>query len=154
MTPANTDAQSRKLISRILPVSLIILMSSAAAMTTNGCIQRLWERDDNAAFNLESAPPIMLEQGEDKHLIVMQAPSPGWSVRLDKTERTPDGKRVYITIRRPDPAFQYTQQLVQMRLLTTVRLDNDIEVVGRLLNHDEKTKNRGYAPVPLVESFE
>jgi hypothetical protein len=123
-------------------------------MTTTGCIQRIWQRDDDAQMRMVDSPPIMLDQSDNRHLVVMQAPSPGWSIRLDSTERTPTGKRVFVTIRRPDPAYQYTQQVVLMRVLTNVRLDTEIEVVGRLLEHSEKTKGKGYAPVSFVESFE
>ena len=120
----------------------------------SGCIQKIWERDEDAAARLQNAPQIMLEDDEEFHMIVMQAPSPGWSLRLDSTERTPEGKRVFVTIRKPDPAYVYTQQIVLMRVLTRVRLDTELEVVGRLLDFDEKTKGKGYAPITLVESFE
>ena len=131
------------------PISTMLLARAFAGafallmiLSIPSCIQRIWERDDTALVRIVNAPPMM------------EAPSPGWSIRLDATERTPIGKRVFVTIRKPDPAYQYTQQIVLMRVLTSVRLDSEIEVVGRLLEHDEKTKGRGYAPVPVVESFE
>tara|TARA_R110002072_G_scaffold100403_2_gene221049 strand:+ start:756 stop:1208 length:453 start_codon:yes stop_codon:yes gene_type:complete len=143
------------------PISTMLLARAFAGafallliLSIPSCIQRIWERDDTALVRIVNAPPMMVEEGEIRHLVVMQAPSPGWSIRLDATERTPIGKRVFVTIRKPDPAYQYTQQIVLMRVLTSVRLDSEIEVVGRLLEHDEKTKGRGYAPVPVVESFE
>jgi len=129
-------------------------LSMLMLVSVPSCIQRIWERDDTALVRIVKAPPIAVEAGEDRHLVVMQAPSPGWSIRLDATELTPVGKRVFVTIRKPDPAYQYTQQIVLMRVLTSVRLDSEIEVVGRLLEFNEKTKGRGYAPVPVVESFE
>ena len=139
---------------RVNPLKIAASVLICAVLMTNGCVQRIWERDDDAALRMEHAPKMMLEAGEHFHLLVMQAPSPGWSVRLDSTERTPDGKRVYLTIREPDPAYVYTQQIVLMRVLTNVRLDTDIQVVGRMLEYDEKSKRKGYAPVALVESFE
>ncbi len=123
-------------------------------LSTSGCVKRIWQRDDQAQLRMQHAPLIMLEQSDLHHLIVMQAPSPGWSLRLDATERTPTGKRVFITIGKPDPAYEYTQQIVLMRVLTSVRHDTKIQVVGRILNHDEKSKNMGYAPVTIVESFD
>ncbi len=130
-------------------VALIALMLSTA-----GCINRIWERDDDAAERLQNAPLVRIDQTEKYHLIVMQAPSPGWSIRLDATQRTAEGKDVLVTIRRPDPAYVYTQQIVDMNVLTSVRLDTEIRVIGRLLDHDEKTKGKGYAPMTVVESFE
>lgn len=135
---------------RIATIAIALTMIAS----TPGCIKRIWQRDDTAAQKMVHAPQIMLDASETHHLVVMQAPSPGWSIRLDATERTPEGKRVFVTIRQPDPSYVYPQQIVLMRALTSARLDSSIEVVGRMLEHDEKTKGRGYAPVTLAESFE
>lgn len=143
-------ANPRQKTARIVTIALALVMLLAIP----GCIQRIWERDDNAADRMLNAPLVMLDSVDQHHLIVMQAPSPGWSVRLDATKRTPEGKRVFITIRKPDPAYEYTQQIVLMRVLTRVKLDTEIELVGRLLDFDERTKGKGYAPVTAVESFE
>lgn len=134
--------------------AVLIGLGLICMLMISGCIQKIWERDEDAAARLQNAPQIMLEDDEQFHMVVMQAPSPGWSLRLDSTERTPDGKRVFVTIRRPDLAYVYTQQIVLMRVLTRVRLDTELEVAGRLLDFDEKTKGKGYAPIHLVESFE
>lgn len=146
-------------LDRILPprksariVSCTLLL--VTLLSSTGCIKRIWQRDDNAATRMEVAPLVMLDQADQYHLVVMQAPSPGWSIRLDATHRTPEGKDVLVTIRRPDPSYEYTQQIVLMRVLTSVRLDSEIQVIGRLLDHDEKTKGKGYAPMNIVESFE
>jgi hypothetical protein len=132
----------------------VLSIGLVSMLLLTGCIQKIWERDEDAATRLQNAPMVMLDQDDPFHMVVMQAPSPGWSLRLDATERTPAGKRVFVTIRRPDPAYVYPQQIVLMRALTRVRLDSEIEVVGRLLDSDERTKGKGYAPLPLVESFE
>lgn len=133
---------------------LACVMLSAAFLSNAGCIQRIWERDEDAAKRMQNAPSMTVKDLDSRRLLVMQAPSPGWSIRIDATDRTPEGKRVFVTIRKPDPAFQYTQQIVLMRALTSVRADTEIEVVGRLLEHNEKTKNKGYAKITPAESFE
>ncbi len=134
--------------------SASLMLGLVSMLMLSGCIQKIWERDEDAATRLQNAPMVMLDQDDPFHMIVMQAPSPGWSLRLDATERTPNGKRVFVTIRKPDPAYVYTQQIVSMRALTRVRLDTELEVVGRLLDFDERTKGKGYAPIKLVDSFE
>ena len=145
---------TRRIRTGFAPRLVTITLALTMLACTPGCIKRIWQRDDTAAQQMQHAPQIMLDASETHHLVVMQAPSPGWSIRLDATERTPEGKRVFVTIRQPDPAYVYPQQIVLMRALTSVRLDSNIEVVGRMLGHDEKTKGRGYAPVTIVESFE
>ncbi|MBO6512655.1 MAG: hypothetical protein JJ974_01660 [Phycisphaerales bacterium] len=150
-TNHSTSRRSRN-ASVLAVLSCVLLIT--LMVPSSGCIQRIWERDEDAALRMQSAPLMSVRELDGRKLLVMQAPSPGWSIRIDATDRTPEGKRVFVTIRRPDPAFQYTQQIVLMRALTSVRSGTDIEVVGRLLEHNEKTKNKGYAKVDLVESFE
>ncbi len=141
---------SRRPLSSLLAGALMLAMLAS----TSGCIKRIWQRDDDAQSRLQHAPTLMLDQSGKYHMVVMQAPSPGWTIRVDSTERTPTGKRVYLTMRSPDPTYQYTQQIVQMRVLTKVRLETEIECVGRLLKHDEKAKGRGYGSLTIAESFE
>ena len=132
----------------------VVVIGALTLLSSPGCIKRIWERDENAQSRLASAPEFKVDANLTNHLLVMQAPSPGWSVRLDRTERTEQGKRVYITIRKPDPAYLYSQQIVLMRTLTSVRSDTTIEIAGRLLDFDESTKNKGYATINPVESFD
>ncbi len=106
------------------------------------------------AARMESAPPIRIDSSEEVHLIVMQAPHPGWSIDLDKDEPVVSGKRVYFTIRRPDPAMLYPQVIVEKQLRTLVHSDTEIELYGRILDHAETTRKRGYALVEPVVSFE
>lgn len=155
MLSASLNSESTRLRPNSIARRLLVcVMLSAVILPSTGCIQRIWERDEDAAQRMQEAPAMTVEDLDSRRLLVMQAPSPGWSIRIDATDRTPEGKRVFVTIRKPDPAFQYTQQIVLMRALTSVRADSEIEVVGRLLEHNEKTKNKGYAKITLVESFE
>ncbi len=147
--PSTLRTRSSSVLCVLSCVMLITIL-----IPNTGCIQRIWERDEDASIRMQNAPAMSVRELDGRKLLVMQAPSPGWSIRIDATDRTPEGKRVFVTIRRPDPAFQYTQQIVLMRALTSVRANTEIEVVGRLLEHNEKTKNKGYAKVTLVESLE
>lgn len=155
MLIAHSDktSTSRTRSSSVL-LALSCVMFITILLPNAGCIQRIWERDEDASIRMQNAPAMSVRELDGRKLLVMQAPSPGWSIRIDATDRTPEGKRVFVTIRKPDPAFQYTQQIVLMRALTSVRANTEIEIVGRLLEHNEKTKNKGYAKVTQVESFE
>jgi hypothetical protein len=101
---------------------------------------------------LENAPPVWLDSLGDNHMLVMQAPHPGWSYRLDRDDRDRDGWIVWITIRKPDPAFMYPQRIVEKRLLTQVESDQPIRVRARLLEHNENGTSDQYAPLELAES--
>jgi hypothetical protein len=97
---------------------------------------------------------MALEASGAKHLVVVRANSGGWSVHLDKEELQPLGKRVYITVRRPDPAFIHTQALVDHRVLTDVPSSTPLEIVARVLDHAAKPNDRIYARVQPQSSLD
>lgn len=123
-----------------------------APLVLSGCkvIRKAADSGEMEA-RLESAPPVWLETLGDNHMLVMQAPNPGWSYRLDRDDRGRDGWTVWITIRRPDPAFMYPQRIVEKRLLTQVESDQPLRVRARLLEHNENGTSDQYAPLMLSE---
>lgn len=133
----------------------ILILITLATLPLVGC--RYIKKGDNAqamAQRLENAPPIALSELDQRHMLVMQAPNPGWSYGIDRDERDREGWILYITIRRPDPGFLYTQQIVEKRLLSRVEADQPVRVMARLLDHDEKSTKDAYAPLTLSESLE
>ena len=103
---------------------------------------------------LESAPPVMHSTMNNRIMLVMQAPNPGWSISIDRDEREEGGWIVFITINKPDPAFMYPQRIVEKSILTNLDADQTYRVMARMLEHDEKGDKDDYAPLSLVESFE
>lgn len=99
-------------------------------------------------------PPIALAQANDRHVVAVRAPSGGWSLHIDKDERTPLGRRVFVTIRRPDPAFMHTQALVDHNAITDVPVSTPVEIVARVLDHNEDPRHRVYARVQPRESLD
>ena len=127
----------------------------ACVLLLGGC--RLIHKSNSSqemAVELEQAPPITAQTLGDRHMLVMRAPNPGWSLRLDRDQRGKDEWIVFITIRRPDPAFMYPQRIVDKRLLTEVEISDPIRVIARLLDHNENGTNDDYAPLTLVDSLE
>jgi hypothetical protein len=136
--------------------SIVARITFAAAIAVSallgGCKVLNKDKDAGAmAERLNNAPPVRIETLGDNHMLIMQAPNPGWSYRLDRDERDRDGWVVYITIRKPDPAFMYPQRIVDKRLLTEVESDEPIRVVARLLEHGEKGTGDQYAPLKLTD---
>ena len=105
-------------------------------------------------ISVDGVPPVMVETVGEHHLLIMQAPNSGWSIAIDKTEHISDGERIFITVRRPDPAFMYPQAIVEKRLLTNIRSETAMEIYARVLGSDEKTKGRGFGRLTPVDAFE
>ncbi len=136
--------------------SIVVRVTFAAAlaspMVLSGCKVINKKKDASVmADRLENAPPVWLDTLEEQHMLVMQAPQPGWSYRLDRDDRDREGWIVYITIRKPDPAFMYPQRIVDKRLLTEVESDQPIRVMARLLDHKENGTRDQYVPLTLSE---
>jgi len=119
--------------------------------TLGGCMKQL--KGPDMGERLKDAPPIRMDDSEDVHVLVMRAPNPGWSFWVERDERTREGKRVYVTMRRPDPAMLYPSVIVEKNLRTRVRTDTPIEIYARLLDFDESTRGRGHQRIEPVESF-
>lgn len=120
--------------------------------TMGGCMKQL--KGPDMGERMKNAPPIRIDDSEEVHLLVMQAPNPGWSYWIDRDERTRNGKRVFVTIRRPDPTMLYPQVIVEKNLRTKVRTEIPIELSGRIVDFGESTRGRGYAPIHPVDAFE
>lgn len=134
--------------------SLAAATLTLALLAAPGCVPRFLTDDSAARQEVNDAPPIKLDTNQSDHMLVFRAPNPGWTIRLDQTDRTPEGKRVFVTIRRPDPLLQYTQQIVTKRLLTQVDSSTPLEIRARVLDANERAKKQPYAPLTPVQSFD
>jgi hypothetical protein len=132
--------------------ALTTLLLTTTLLSAPGCVSRFLTDDDQVQREVDQAPPVALRANQTHHMLVFQAPNPGWTIRLDETDRTPEGKRVFVTIRRPDPLLQYTQQIVTKRLLTQVELETPIEIYARVLDANERAKKQPYAPLTPTPS--
>lgn len=144
-----------KRTTRQLALGLALIAFTGVITTTTGCrmVKKHWNPIDMNA-QLDSAPPIRVEIENDLHMLIMQAPNPGWTFAIDSDEVLKDSTRISITIRRPDPAFAYPQMIVEKNLLTDIRSHRTLEVFARVLDADEKTKQRGYQLLDTVKHFE
>lgn len=93
-------------------------------------------------------PPVLLDSSGREHVVVMQAPNPGWRLELDAVQTARGGQIVYVTARRPDPDRMYPQVITTKRIGTTVASDRPAEVVVRLAGPDGEGP---YHPAASVE---
>lgn len=90
------------------------------------------------------APPITLETFETRHLVLVEAPTPGWQATITRTHRGLDIDDVFITLRRPDPGVLYPQVIVQQQLLTNVLTTRPVRVYARVLDFSQKSEKPPY----------
>lgn len=134
--------------------TLAIALAVATLAILPACSLMPWSNNDMIVDSDPSIPPIAVDAASTRHLIVMRVPTGGWTLSVDKDEVIPDGRRVYVTARRPDPAFMHTQAFVNLRALTDVPVTTDIEVVARVLDRHAKPDSDVYARINPAASIE
>ncbi len=130
------------------------LMLVVACLTMSGCLFS----QSTIAPDRYTGPVITHSQLEGRHMLVVEAPTPGWLTTVDRTERLLDVTRVFVTLRRPDPGMLYPARVVQQDVLTRIVASREIEVFARTMEFGRKAEERPYrraeigdAPVAFVE---
>ncbi len=91
--------------------------------------------------SIYAGPPVTIESDGPNHIIVVTTPTGGWSLIWD--ERADEA--VYLTLRRPDPSFFHTQQLVGHQVGSGVASGESLAVHVRILDHGESATDQPYA---------
>ncbi|MEZ6241938.1 MAG: hypothetical protein R3B57_02750 [Phycisphaerales bacterium] len=122
------------------------LLALLALGIASGCAGKTIRTDVSMSW-----PRMWLDEAEGKALVVMEAPSPGWRLEFDHSEKAPRGtRRVLLSARRPDPAFFYPQMVVEQHVITDVDAGMKIEVFARVIDHDAKHPDTPYDRVTLA----
>lgn len=129
------------LVGAVLPVAV-----------STGCAARPTVVD--ASARPYDGPPIRLEHSTRGHRAVIEAPTAGWSLELDSVADAPGRTDVFVTIRRPDPGFAYSQAVVTQRLATGVRPAENVRLLARVLAHDASGRGVPYVQVDEAEGRE
>jgi hypothetical protein len=94
-----------------------------------------------------AGPPLSIESTPPRHTIILTAPSAGWSLSLDRATRGFDRTDVFITIRRPDPAYMHAQVVSTHRLDSSVDSSTPIRLLARILEAQERPLRQPFNPV-------
>lgn len=89
-------------------------------------------------------PPLEVSAMGDEHLVVLTAPTAGWVFSLDEVRSRLGGMDVFVTVRRPNPAYLHPQAQVQQHLGTRVPQTEHIDVYARVLDYDDNGKRLIY----------
>lgn len=122
------------------PILPILLAAGLGACNTPPGSRPFHPAISDQAYN---GPAITIASNTGpRHLIILTAPSPGWTFTFDQLG--PPGDQVYITIRRPDPRLLYPQVIVEQKMDSTVPIANPTQVYARVLDFDEKAGPQTY----------
>lgn len=89
-------------------------------------------------------PPLSIDQSGRTAVVIMEAPTPGWSVTVDRSSEARDHWQAFVTVRRPNPAYMYAQMIVRQNLLTTVESRRPLRVYARVLEFTDEAIDGEY----------
>jgi len=91
-----------------------------------------------------TGPGMALDSSAAEYAVVVQAPTPGWVVGLDRVAEQYRHHAVFITLRRPNPGYLYPQVIVEQRIATTVPTTGAVKVYARILDPDTRDSKAPY----------
>ena len=80
-----------------------------------------------------ASPAVSLDSTGKRHQVLIEAPSPGWVPSLDQSRADFRTMNVYVSLRKPNPAYMYPQVMTTLRVATDVPKDRAITVYMRTL---------------------
>lgn len=96
-------------------------------------------------------PPLTLEVGPSTHEVIFTAPSPGWTISLDRSLDRFERRELFVTIRRPNPAYAYAQVVVEQRLATNAPSTTQTALYARVIDFTAEAKHVTYEEVAIEE---
>ena len=92
-------------------------------------------------------PPLVLTPGTAGHDVVFTAPTPGWSISLDRSVERFERREIFVTLRRPNPAYSYAQVTVEQRLATGAPTSTTVALFARVIAFEAHAKHVPYEEV-------
>jgi hypothetical protein len=91
-----------------------------------------------------AGPPLGLDASGDDYVIVVRPPTPGWVITLDREAEQYRHQAIFVTLRRPNPAFLYPQLQVEQRIATPLPPTVAVKIYARVLPFDTPADDQPY----------
>ena len=89
-------------------------------------------------------PEIRIDSTGPRHILVLTAPTAGWSFTFDQVRPAFGHHELFVTVISPNPAAAHAQVVVEQRLGTTVDSGTPLTVFVRNLEHGQGPGARPY----------
>lgn len=135
---------------------MTFVSACAGAVALGGCFSGPSRPEkDSQAY---SGPPITIESSEAvaaappaglgligaQHILVLSAPTAGWSFTLDSVQDAYQRREVFLTIMRPNPAYPGARTAVEQRMASEVERRAPIDVYARVLDYTSNPEPSPY----------
>jgi hypothetical protein len=127
---------------RALPVVLCGLLTLGAALP--GCVSRTIPE---VAEGSHVGPPLLLDATGVNYMVVLQAPSAGYALTIDRVLERTGGSDIFATVRTPDPKYVHAQVIVTQRATVPLASSARARLCARVLGADEEGEADEYRVV-------
>lgn len=124
--------------------ALVIVPSLAVALaflTIPSCGSRPVPQASERAY---SGPPIRLQSSGSQHVVLVDAPTGGYSLMIDRVQERAGFHDIFVTVREPDPRFLHTQAVTPLRALAPLASSTPARVCARVLSAEEDPDSLEY----------
>ena len=127
----------------IRPMILIACCLSAAVAVSalTGCSSRTVPEAVETPY---AGPPLGLESKGPSHLVVLEAPSGGYSMVIDRVLERAGFHDIFVTVRTADPRFVHSQAMTRLRALVPLASTVPVRVCARVLAAGEAADGDEY----------
>lgn len=125
------------------PLTIATIGLAFAALALPGC----GSSGPEIATGMYAGPPIEVVARDGVYHLKVESPSPGWDVTFDRSVQRADERRLFVSLRRPNPAFVYAQVIVEQLVRTDVAAPEDVSAYARVLAYEQDQEGVPYKPV-------
>jgi hypothetical protein len=136
---------------RLAATMLLGSLTLAGALTSGGCSSGGGPVAGPAAYD---GPAVSVDSAGREHVVIVKAPSTGWRVTLDQVREIHRARRVFITLRKPDPTLNAITRMVDLSVSTSVPKWENVEVWARQVNFIDDGETHDYSLAVRAEASE
>ena len=89
-------------------------------------------------------PAIRIDSTGTQHLLILTAPTAGWSFTFDQVKKAFGHQELFVTVTKPNPAAMHAQVIVEQRLGTSVDSKTPLTVFVREVDFGSDPDARPY----------
>jgi hypothetical protein len=101
-----------------------------------------------------AGPTSELVTRDGWYTLRVESPTPGWTITYDRSQAGADERRLFFTLRRPNPEFLYAAVIVEQLVRTDVPAGQTVAVYARILDFTQDADGVAYRRVPERQSEE
>jgi hypothetical protein len=109
-----------------------------------GCVSR---NIPEVAEGSHVGPPLTLDASGANYVVMLEAPSAGYGLTVDRVLERAGGSDIFATVRTPDPKYVHAQMIVTLRAAVPLATSSPARLCVRVLGADEEGERDGYRVV-------